>query len=266
MKKFVEKILKVAVIAVVLALAFTSVDAQYDVRSRVPALTQFYSTADSAASELTTYQVHQLRRSQQISRRTAVRVHFSSPLGGSRGSGSYVKYENHYLVITAAHIFSSVGTDLTGTLTQIEVAEGQHFDASIVYIDRTTDIAVVRLPNRLPDITPARLSIPSEPNVNVGDAIVYTGYPSHHNRLTIYGRLAGYASNGDFVMHSYAWPGSSGSGVFDSRGRLIGILYGIDVGMGPAGIPDLVEDIVYISPIWKLDRQQLRLQLEVFSQ
>jgi hypothetical protein len=99
--------------------------------------------------------------------------------------------------------------------------------------------------------------------INIGDPVIYTGSPSHHERITIYGRVAGNEqSSGDILIHSYAWGGASGSGVFDRRGRLIGVLYGVDLVIGPAGIPTIVEDIVYISPLWRLNRVVLERNLE----
>ncbi len=54
-------------------------------------------------------------------------------------------------------------------------------------------------------------------------------------------------------MHSYGWSGASGSSVFDNEGRLVGILVALDVGPGIIGIPNIIEDVVIVVPIWMLN-------------
>ena len=62
----------------------------------------------------------------------------------------------------------------------------------------------------------------------------------------------GYA-DGDFVyMHSFAWGGASGSGVFALDGKLVGYLLAIDVGETVHGV-DVLEDIVVVVPTFKID-------------
>jgi len=182
-----------------------------------------------------------------------------------RGSGTYVKYKGRYLVITAAHVVSPsfLPPELqSANEISVEPSSGQTFGAEVVYVDKDQDIAILLLPNRLPDMIPVKLDLASPFDVKIGDPIVYTGSPSHHDNLTIFGRVAGNTDGGDFLMHSYAWPGASGAGVFDSRGRLVGVLYGIDMGVGPGGIPTMVEDIVYFTPIWRIAQDLLNTKLE----
>ena len=53
-------------------------------------------------------------------------------------------------------------------------------------------------------------------------------------------------------MQTYAWSGASGSGVFDERGDLIGIIMALDVGRTEFGI-QILENFVIVVPIWKID-------------
>ena len=64
-------------------------------------------------------------------------------------------------------------------------------------------------------------------------------------------------------MHSYGYSGASGSAVFDLNGRLVGVLVALDVGQGYVGIPSIIEDIVIVVPIWKLQFELLDLNLHI---
>ena len=67
-------------------------------------------------------------------------------------------------------------------------------------------------------------------------------------------------------MHSYAWPGASGSSVFDSKGRLVGILKAVDVNrsrMSP--FPQITEDMVWLSPGWLLNLEDLEKILTIYE-
>jgi hypothetical protein len=82
--------------------------------------------------------------------------------------------------------------------------------------------------------------------------------------MTIYGTVAGIEQNNNIIMHSYAWMGASGSGVFDERGRLVGILRAVDVSRGPWG-PSIVEDIVWVAPLNELNIEKIQNILEVIE-
>ena len=53
-------------------------------------------------------------------------------------------------------------------------------------------------------------------------------------------------------LHSYAWPGSSGSGVFSHNGNMIGIIIALNVGITAAGY-DVLEDLVIVTPLFMID-------------
>jgi len=65
-------------------------------------------------------------------------------------------------------------------------------------------------------------------------------------------------------MHSMAWGGSSGSGVFDSSGRFVGVVSSIMVGRSFLG-PQLVGSIVYISPANLIDMEYLKQNLRTME-
>ena len=67
----------------------------------------------------------------------------------------------------------------------------------------------------------------------VGSSITYSGHPSWHNLLSFRGQVAGYELIPDkgqqIILQTYGYFGSSGSGVYDTDGYLVGILWGIDL-------------------------------------
>ena len=79
--------------------------------------------------------------------------------------------------------------------------------------------------------------------------------------LTIKGYIAGVHPQGHIYMHSYGWPGASGSAVLDEHGRLVGVLFAVDVGTGIVGFPSIIEDVVIVVPIWKMNFDLLDLNL-----
>tara|TARA_R100000664_G_C2651602_1_gene71998 strand:- start:224 stop:514 length:291 start_codon:yes stop_codon:yes gene_type:complete len=90
----------------------------------------------------------------------------------------------------------------------------------------------------------------------MGESAIYAGYPNSHDLLLFFGRVAGRAGE-SLIMHSYAWMGSSGSVVVNMKGRIIGVLTAVDVGMfGPN--PQIIEDVVWVSSIAKVDDTKLQ--------
>ena len=53
-------------------------------------------------------------------------------------------------------------------------------------------------------------------------------------------------------MLSYAWQGSSGSGVFDENGKYIGYVVAIDIGKTEHGI-QILQNVVLVVPAFNVD-------------
>jgi hypothetical protein len=92
----------------------------------------------------------------------------------------------------------------------------------------------------------------------VGTNLTYTGFPSHHDLLTIRGYIAS-LEHEYLVTNMFGWFGSSGSGVFDQRGRFIGVVSGIDVGRYLMPLP--LEEIVWVAPVSMIDHEMLRVRI-----
>ena len=103
--------------------------------------------------------------------------------GSGRGSGTYVLHKGRYLVITAAHVID----DSERSFVWVVTPEGERKKAWIVYFDRAEDLAVLAL-KKLDSI----LAMPLKVNRSlpeIGETLVYSGYPGHHDLLTLRGCL-----------------------------------------------------------------------------
>lgn len=58
------------------------------------------------------------------------------------------------------------------------------------------------------------------------------------------------------MLHTYGWFGCSGSVIYNKRGEIIGVLWGVDVEYHP-GIA-VVEEMIWVIPIQKLDMKAVR--------
>ena len=67
-------------------------------------------------------------------------------------------------------------------------------------------------------------------------------------------------SNEMVVTNMFGWYGASGSGIFDQRGRFIGVVVGIDIGSWDMPIP--LDSIVWVSPIWNLDKEMAKVRVK----
>ena len=177
-----------------------------------------------------------------------------------RGSGTYFAHKGYHIVITAYHVYDD--PMIQGAMVQSQ--DGEMVAGTIVYSNRDRDICVLLVP-KMRTVKAASLDPIKPAQASEGLKVLYTGFPGHHQHtepLTLNGTLAGIGDDhGYIIMQSYAWMGSSGSGVFDERGRYIGVLVALDVERGLWG-PELQENIVYVSPIWGINVGELEEMLE----
>ena len=189
-------------------------------------------------------------------------VEIFNPYRGVRGTGTYFKYEGYHIVLTAAHVIN--GADVV----EISAPSGESVRGLVVLSDnrQPNDIAVLVIRSELMTRVPMDLKLRKKIHQAIGEDVVYTGDPGHHRQLTIFGNISGIQEDGSVIMHSYAWPGASGSSVFDSKGRLVGILKAVDVNrsrMSP--FPQITEDMVWLSPGWLLSLEDLEKILTIYE-
>ena len=200
--------------------------------------------------------VNSTTRLANASREATVMVYSLRPKGMASGTGTVFKYKGNTIVITAAHVLGGMDNQITVSTGYEEVV------AEPVYYDVATDLAVLLIPD-LTSIDSMKLRPLKERNLRIGQDVVYSGFPNVTGLLTIEGYVAGVHPRGDIYMHSYGWSGASGSAVFDLSGRLLGVLIALDVGQGYVGLPSIIEDVVVVVPIWKLQFELLDLNLGV---
>ena len=215
--------------------------------------------APSASSvEVTSYfgsarqilDVSNLSLMEQRARSAAVKV--ESLLGSGHGSGTYMIAYGQRVVVTAAHVVEG------STTMRIVGRNNESVVGRVVFRDDSADIAFLVVPE-----IKTRTAIRYRPQMSyderlLGTKLTYTGFPSHHDLLTIRGYIAA-LERSYIVTNMFGWFGSSGSGVFDQRGRLVGVVSGIDVGRYLIPLP--LEDIVWVAPMSTIDHQMLRVRI-----
>jgi len=182
----------------------------------------------------------------------AAAVKVVTPRGG-HGSGSLIKYKDLTLVFTARH----VANDPIGT-TYLITKNNNQSTAALIYQSDTADIAVLILNTDFRDknIKPMDWDITSD--YDIGKGIVYSGYPSSHKLMSFNGRIVGYETDRhgtQLIVNTYGWFGCSGSVIYDEKGTIIGILYGVDVEYHP-GI-QINENMIWVAPIKHIDMQEV---------
>lgn len=196
--------------------------------------------------------VSNLTITEQRARTAAVKI--TSLLKQGHGSGTYMIMYGRRVVVTAAHV---VGDDTT----MLVIGRGmEEVLARVVFRDDERDLAVLVVPE-----IKSRTAIKYRPQLKyderlIGTKLTYTGFPSHHDLLTIRGYVAS-LERSYIVTNMFGWFGSSGSGVFDQHGRLVGVVSGIDVGRYLIPIP--LEDVVWVAPISTIDHATLKIRILV---
>jgi hypothetical protein len=223
------------------------------INNQTPTLTNKYLTSEKNLSNA--YNINQTKTVKK-SISSAVRV-VSVVQGEDTGqtaisfaSGTYFAYLGKHYVLTVSHA-------VVGECSNLMVA---YFDTSsscikIAHNDDNIDYAIIEIEemkNRTPIKIPSSFVKAQRKMPKLLDKIFYTGYPNNMGPLTLGGRIAGFSDNGFIYIDSYAWTGSSGAGVFDQDGNLIGIIMALDVGVTQYGA-DVLENLLIVVPTYHID-------------
>jgi len=186
----------------------------------------------------------------ELSREAAVEIVARNQDGiRVRGTGAYIKYKQHHFILTAGHVVA--GSDVVRVSSGREVVI-----AEVVYMDIVSDIAVLRIEGLF-----TRKPLKWRPTgVEIGTEVLYTGFPSGYKNMTVKGYVSSF-SGGNIILHSYAWSGASGSVVLDNKGRIVGVLTAVGIGYAFDYVPQIVEDVVLVTPIQNLKEEDLTLFL-----
>lgn len=140
------------------------------------------------------------------------------------GSGTLV---DRGLVLTCAHLFE-------GSAAAVEVAfpGGARRSAKLMAIDREEDLALLAVEGL--NIWP--VAVASLAPTSQADALTAAGYGGDGSYRAVRGALAGAAvpvgaKHPSLRMRCTVRPGDSGGPVFDSRGRLVGVVWGTGGGL-----------------------------------
>jgi S1-C subfamily serine protease len=164
--------------------------------------------------------------------------------GGGHGSGTVVQYKDLTLVLTAKHV-----TDGSIGSSYLISNQNEQRNATLVYQSKEHDIAVLVLQKSFKYIKP----MPWKPTkkYDIGTDIVYSGHPSWHKLMSFQGRIVGYEQDPkagtQLIVNTYGWFGCSGSGIYNTDGELLGILYGVDVQYVYG--TQIQENMIWVAPI-----------------
>ena len=170
--------------------------------------------------------------------------------GISMASGTYFVYLGEHYVLTVSHAIVGSCED-----TVIAYFENSSKCTEFVLIDTKHDYAILQvepIDGRKPLSISDAINFKAKKMPKLLDKTYYTGYPNNIGPLTMAGTIAGFADSGHIFINSYAWTGSSGSGVFDQNGKLIGIIMALDVGSTQYGV-DVLENLLIVVPTQNID-------------
>ncbi len=227
-----------------------SVDANLDLIEQTSTITTKVEVQTALGEVLEVFDAPNLTLTEQRARTAAVKVR--SLLKGGHGSGTYMIAHGHRVVATAAHVVRNE------SVMAIDGRDGETVVGQVVFSDAENDIAFIVVPE-LKTRTAIRYRPRKIYNERlIGTPLTYTGFPSHHDLLTIRGYVSA-LEHKMVVTNMFGWFGSSGSGVYDQSGRLVGVVSGIDVGNIGFRLP--LESIVWVAPISQVDLELLEIRI-----
>lgn len=163
------------------------------------------------------------------------------------GSGNYFEYRKKRFILTAAHVVSKQGV-------QIIIPERFGIEkrkANVIFIDRDRDIAILSLEEELQTLEPIKWRLRDYYEVNVGEELYFTGHPLELKYISSRGMVSAINPNVT-ILQTFAWMGMSGSVLFDSRGRVVGILSAIKVDPVTTPLPQFIESLAFVSNVSSL--------------
>ena len=170
----------------------------------------------------------------------------------SMGSGNIFKINGQNIIITAAHV-------IEGGVFTVAIEKNENpLSVEIIYVDKSKDIAALRLIEKPKITTPARLSLSS--NNKIGREVYSCGHPTVVTFNISRGMITSLLGE-QIVVDAFALPGSSGSVLFTKGGAVVGVAVAVGI-HETFGIPELVEEAVRVSLLDYLDIQGIVEALE----
>ena len=203
------------------------------------------------------------KRTVRKSQKSAVQVASISEdkMSLSTSSGTYITLNGKYYILTVNHGINGPCAH-TKILVKEEfypckryVASNERNDYVVMEVDEIPGRQAVEIPKRIINFKQWKKAFA------IMNHVFYTGYPNRRGPFTFDGKIIGYSERGMFVINSFAWGGSSGAGVFTHDGILIGYVVALDIGVTEFG-PDVLEDIVMVMPIFRVDWNAVAKSIE----
>ncbi|MBE7701899.1 trypsin-like peptidase domain-containing protein [Oerskovia sp. Sa1BUA8] len=160
---------------------------------------------------------------------SVVSIQVTTASGSGEGSGVVIDTEGH--VLTNNHVVEGAQNDTV----QVTLSDGRLYEAKIVGLDPTTDLAVVELVDPPSNLTPATFG--DSDDVTVGESVLAVGNPLGLANTATTGivsaldrPVAASGSDGGSTVVTNAIqidaainPGNSGGPLFNAQGEVIGI-------------------------------------------
>lgn len=169
-----------------------------------------------------------------------------------KASGNYFKYRGYKFILTAAHV--ALAPDGVKVHVRERFGIGK-YPAKPIFVDLETDLAVIVIQEELDTVVPTKWRRKDYWAVDVGDDLYYTGHPMDMEYMSFNGSVSRVVSN-MLIMQGWAYMGSSGSAVFDSDGRVVGVVSAIR-GDWNGIVPQMLPSIVLLAPLTNLSNQEL---------
>lgn len=180
--------------------------------------------------------------------KSSVEINAFGPLVGmNAGSGNYMKVNGRKFVLTALHVVQ--GRD------DIFVTEksGANHIAKLKYSDPHRDIAILEVSRDLKHTK--AIEYRTVQTNHIGREVYYCGHPQNTSFMNFKGIIGG-KDNQWLMLNIFAWPGSSGSVIFDSSGDVVGVVSAVSIS-DPTGVSVLVPNIVRVGSTTSLSRDMI---------
>jgi len=133
----------------------------------------------------------------------------------STGSGNFFRIHNQTFILTAAHVVNN------SAILFVSERSGDMHPTKVALINEAADIAILVTDDNL--LYTKAINYTPETSVKIGEEIFYCGHPNYSYYTSYRGMVS--ASDGNFILlDSFAWPGSSGSAIFNRDGNVVGIV------------------------------------------
>ena len=184
---------------------------------------------------------------------TVVYLYVTSDEGSSEGTGFFISAAGH--ILTNKHVVEG------SHYVYVRTSHGSEYRAQVIKTDPELDLALLRIVSTSRKF--AKVTIGNSEQINRGDPITVIGHPlgARFEYSVLTGILSGYNREHGFLQLSVpSYPGISGSPVFDSKGRVVGVMAA--VAMAPKHqLVEIEQQLTEISTITTLENIGLAIPI-----